>query len=375
MKNNPDSIKLPRRQFILGTATATAAALLPGGLYAADRASAPSGNDNRKVSVSGRRKLGSLEVSPLGLGCMSMAGVYNPRQPKAAMVRVIRQAVDNGVDFFDTAEVYGPFFSEEIVGEALKPFRDKVAIASKFGFAYDGDKITGRNSRPEHIRAAVDGSLKRLQTDKIDLLYLHRMDPATPIEDIAGTVKDLIQKGKVRNFGLSEVSPETIRKAHAVQPVAALQSEYSLLERVMEHDVLPLCAELGIAFVPWGPVCRGMLTGRFDENYIPEAEFRRAGVPYFTPEALKANLKVTQLARDWGKKKNATAAQIALAWLLAQKPFIVPIPGTTNPDHLMENLGGLSVTFTNDELKEFRAALKAIPTVGCRIPQTVFQNL
>lgn len=321
-----------------------------------------------------KRKIRSLAVTPVGLGCMSMAGVYNASQPKEAMVKVIRQAVDNGVDFFDTAEVYGPFFSEEIVGEALRPVRDKVVIASKFGFAYDGNRVTGRGSRPEHIRAAVEGSLKRLQTETIDLLYLHRMDPAVPIEDIAGAVKDLIRKGKVREFGLSEVSPDTIRRAHAVQPVAALQSEYSLLERVMERDILPLCEELGIAFVPWGPVCRGMLTGRFDESYIPEPEFRRAGVPYFTPEALKANLKVTGLAREWAKKKDATPAQIALAWLLAQKPFVVPIPGTTNPAHLMENIGALSVSFTSDEMKEFRTSLEAIPTVGFRDPQSVFQN-
>lgn len=322
-----------------------------------------------------KRKIGSLAVNPIGLGCMSMAGIYNTSQPKEAMVKVIRQAVDNGVDFFDTAEVYGPFYSEEIVGEALRPVRGKVVIASKFGFAYDGNKVTGRNSRPEHIRAAVEGSLKRLQTDTIDLLYLHRMDPAVPIEDIAGAVKDLVQKGKVREFGLSEISPDTIRRAHAVQSVAALQSEYSMLERVMERDILPLCAELGIAFVPWGPVCRGMLTGRFDESYIPEPEFRRAGVPYFTPEALKANLKVTALAQDWAKRKDSTAAQIALAWLLAQKPFIVSIPGTTNPAHLAENIGALSVNFTSAELKEFRTSLEAIPTVGFRPHSSVFQNL
>ena len=322
-----------------------------------------------------RRKIGSIEVSAIGLGCMNMAGVYNPPQDKGEMIKVIRQAVEDGVDFLDTAEVYGPRFSEEIVGEALKPFRNKVSIASKFGFDFSGNGRNGRNSRPEHIRTAVEGMLSRLQTDTIDLLYLHRMDPGTPIEDIAGTVKDLIKEGKARNFGLSEVSPETIRKAHAVQPVAALQSEYSMLERVMEHDILPLCEELGIAFVPWGPVCRGMLTGRFDENYIPEAGFRRAGVPYFTPEALKANLKVTELAKQWAAKKNATPAQIALAWLLAQKPFIVPIPGTTNPNHRKENSGGLAVDFTNQELSELRASLEAIPTIGFRSPDSVFQNL
>lgn len=347
----------------------TAVALGSTTAWGADKSGPAQTSKNRK------RRIRSLAVSPIGLGCMSMAGIYNASQPKEAMVKVIRQAVDNGVDFFDTAEVYGPFYSEEIVGEALKPVRGKVVIASKFGFAYDGNRVTGKNSRPEHIRAAVEGSLERLQIETIDLLYLHRMDPAVPIEDIAGAVKGLIQNGKVREFGLSEVSPDTIRRAHAVQPVAALQSEYSLLERVMEPDILPLCEELGIAFVQWGPVCRGMLTGRFDESYVPEPEFRRAAVPYFTPEALKANLKVTALAQDWAKRKNATAAQIALAWLLAQKPFIVPIPGTTNPAHLTENIGALSVTFTSDELKEFRTSLEAIPTVGFRSSQSVLQNL
>lgn len=321
-----------------------------------------------------KRKIGSLEVSAIGLGCMNMAGIYNPPQDKGEMVKVIRKAYENGVDFFDTAEVYGPFYSEEIVGEAIAPFRKKINIASKFGFSYNGNNVTGRNSRPEHIRSAVEGMLKRLRIETIDLLYLHRMDPNVPIEDIAGTVKDLIKEGKTRNFGLSEVSPETIRKAHAVQPVAALQSEYSMLERVMEQDMLPLCEELGIAFVPWGPLCRGMLTGRFDENYIPEKEYRRAGVPYFTPEALKANLKVTNLAKEWAAKKNATPAQIALAWLTAQKPFIVPIPGTTNPNHLMENIGGLNVEFTNTELKELRTSLEAIPTIGFRDTASVFKN-
>ncbi len=333
--------------------------------------------NNHPISYSDKkkRKVGSLKVSAIGLGCMSMAGVYNPRQDKAEMVKLIRNAYDNGVDFFDTAEVYGPFFSEEIVGEALKPFRNKVSIASKFGFDFNGNSVIGRNSQPQHIKQAVEGMLKRLQTDTIDLLYLHRMDPNVQIEEIAETVKDLIKEGKARNFGLSEVSPETIRKADAIQPVAALQSEYSMMEREMEHDILPLCEELDIAFVPWGPVCRGMLTGRFDENYIPETEYRRAGVPYFTTEALKANLKVTELAKEWAVKKNATPAQIALAWLVAQKPFIVPIPGTTNVNHLTENNGSLNVSFSNAELKEIRTSLEAIPTIGFREKKSVFENL
>lgn len=322
-----------------------------------------------------KRKIGSLEVSAIGLGCMSMAGVYNPPQNKGEMVKLIRKAYENGVDFFDTAEVYEPFFSEEIVGEAIAPFRKKINIASKFGFSYNGNNVTGKNSSPQHIRSAVEGMLKRLGVETIDLLYLHRMDANVPIEDIAGTVKELIKDGKAKNFGLSEVSPETIRKAHAVQPVAALQSEYSMPERVMEQDIFPLCEKLGIAFVPWGPLCRGMLTGRFDENYIPEKEYRRAGVPYFTTEALKSNLKVTELAKEWAVKKNATPAQIALAWLTAQKPFIVPIPGTTNSNHLMENIGALNVEFTAAELKELEASLKAIPTIGFRKPESVLKDL
>lgn len=369
--------EINRRDFLQNSTLISAGLLLSSTkLFSfANKENKISNNLNISYSNIKRRKIGSLEVSAIGLGCMNMAGVYNPPQDKGEMVTVIHKAFDNGVDFFDTAEVYGPKLSEEIVGEALKSFRSKVNIASKFGFDFSGSGRNGRNSNPEHIRTAVEGMLKRLQTDTIDLLYLHRMDPGTPIEDIAGTVKDLIKEGKARNFGLSEVSPETIRKAHAVQPVAALQSEYSMLERVMETDMLPLCEELGIAFVPWGPLCRGMLTGRFDESYTPEAGFRRAGVPYFTPEALKANLKVTGLAKEWAAKKNTTPAQIALAWLTAQKPYIVPIPGTTNPNHLMENIGGLKVVFTDVELNELRTSLEAIPTIGFRERESVYQNL
>lgn len=370
MKNS-----INRRRFLQNSILTTAGIALGGYALASGRTTKNNINSANTSSGKKKRKIGSLEVSPIGLGCMSMAGIYNAPQPKAEMVKVIQLAVENEVDFFDTAEVYGPFYSEEIVGEALKPFRNKVNIASKFGFDFDGNKTTGKNSKPAHIRSAVEGTLKRLQIETIDLLYLHRMDSNTPIEDIAGTVKELIQQGKVRNFGLSEVSPETIRKAHAVQPVAALQSEYSMLERVMEHDIIPLCEKLGIAFVPWGPLCRGMLTGRFNENYIPEKEYRRAGVPYFTPEAVKANLKVTNLTKAWAEKKNTTPAQIALAWLLAQKPFIVPIPGTTNENHLLENIGGLNIEFTSAELKELRTSLEAITTIGFRNPESVFKDL
>lgn len=367
MKNN-----INRRNFLQNSTLLSAGLILSGTGCLSLKGD---GSAASNTAAKGKRKIGSLEVSAIGLGCMNMAGIYNPPQDKSAMVNVIRKAYENGVDFFDTAEVYGPFYSEEIVAEAIAPFRKEVNIASKFGFSYRGNSVSGRDSSPEHIRSAVEGMLSRLQIETIDLLYLHRMDPNVPIEDIAGAVKDLISEGKARNFGLSEVSPETIRRAHAVQAVAALQSEYSMLERVMEHDILPLCEELGIAFVPWGPLCRGMLTGRFNEDYIPEAGFRRAGVPYFTPEALAANLKVTELAKEWAEKKNATPAQIALAWLTAQKPFIVPIPGTTNPDHLMENIGGLHIEFTNEELNELRNSLEAIPTIGFRSRDSVLEDL
>lgn len=331
-------------------------------------------NTGKTATISEKRKLGSLEVSSLGLGCMSMAGIYNAPQPKPEMIKVIRSAYEQGVTFFDTAEVYGPFYSEEIVGEALAPFRNKVVIASKFGFDYEGNRTIGRNSRPEHIRQAVEGMLKRLQTDVIDLCYLHRMDPQVPIEDIAGTVKNLIQEGKIKHFGLSEVSPETIRKAHAVQRVSAIQAEYSMLERVMEKEILSTCEELGIGFVPWGPVARGFLTGRFDEHFVPNPSYRLAGVHYFTPEALKANLVLFQLVKKWAIRKNATPAQISLAWLQAQKPWIVPIPGTTNPDHLKENLGAEAVRFSTAELNEMRASISEIKLVGVRTAESVLTN-
>lgn len=256
------------------------------------------------AAAKGPRKLGSLTVSPLGLGCMSMAGgFYDPRQDKQEMVRLIRGAFDRGVTLFDTAEVYGPFVSEEDVGEALAPIRDKVVIATKFGFEFPTGQRGGRNSKPEHIRQAVEGSLRRLKTDVIDLYYLHRVDPKVPVEDVAGTVKDLIGAGKVKHFGLSEAAPQTIRRAHAVQRVTALQSEYSLIERVVENGILSICEELGIGFVPWGPVHRGCLTGRFDANSRFEKADRRSTVPTFTPEALRANTRVLDLVRQWAKRK------------------------------------------------------------------------
>jgi aryl-alcohol dehydrogenase-like predicted oxidoreductase len=321
------------------------------------------------------RKLGTLEVSPIGLGCMSMkSGSYNPPRDKKDMIPVIRGAVDLGVTFFDTAEVYGPFSDEELVGEALAPLRDKVVIASKFGFDFINGKRAGRNSRPEHIKQAVEGMLKRLRTDRIDLLYLHRLDPNVPVEEVAGVVKDLIKEGKALHFGLSEVSPATLRKAHAEQTVAALQSEYSLIQRALENEVIDTCGELGIGFVPWGPVCRGFLGDKFNEYSRFSDDSRFTGVPYFTPEAIRAHMEVLILVREWARKKEATPAQISLAWLLAQRPYIVPIPGTTKLHHMKENMGALSITFTEGELKEFREALEEISLIGIRDPQSALTD-
>lgn len=351
--------QLSRREFLQKTGLAVAGITL-------------SNFSNAQNIVAKTRKIGSLEVSPLGLGCMSMAGIYNPSMPKDEMVAVIRKAYENGITFLDTAEVYGPFYSEEIVGEAIKPFRNKVSVATKFGFSFNGTQTTGRGSKPEQIKAAIDGSLKRLQIETIDLAYLHRADPNVPIEDVAGTVKELIQAGKVRNFGLSEVSPDTIRRANAVQKVAALQSEYSMLERVVEVEILSLCEQLDIAFVPWGPVARGFLTGRFDENTT--FDFRRTSVPYFDKANIGANVVLSTFVKEQAQKKGITPAQFSLGWLLAQKPFIVPIPGTTNQAHLVENIGGMNVTFTPTELKEIRESLSKIELKGVRKPESVHQN-
>jgi aryl-alcohol dehydrogenase-like predicted oxidoreductase len=306
---------------------------------------------------------------------MSMvAGFYNPAPPRQEMVALIRGAVERGVTFFDTAEVYGPFASEEIVGEALAPFKGKVVIATKFGFNFQDGRTSGRNSRPENIRRAVEGSLKRLRVETIDLLYQHRADPNVPVEDVAGTVKELIQAGKVKHFGLSEMSPRTIRRAHTVQPVTAVQSEYSLLERAMENGVLSTCEELGIGFVPWGPTARAFLTDRFNEYSRFAQEDRRASVPLFTPEALATNMQLLRLAREWALRKGVTPAQFSLAWLLAQKPFIVPIPGPTNPHHLNENLGAAGVKFTADELREIRAAVSQLKVQGVRAPESALTD-
>ncbi len=329
-----------------------------------------------------KRKLGKsdLEVSALGLGCMGMSFSYGPPKDKKEMTALLRAAVERGVTFFDTAEVYGPFTNEALVGEALAPFREQVAIATKFGFDVSpnfdprGTKgPPGLNSRPEHIKQAVEGSLKRLKVEAIDLLYQHRVDLNVPIEDVAGAVQELIQQGKVKHFGLSEAGVQTIRRAHAVLPVTALQSEYSLWWRAPETDVLPVLEELGIGFVPYSPLGRGFLTGKINEHTtFDRSDFRR-GLPRFTPEALKANQALVDLLGQIGKRKQATPAQIALAWLLAQKPWIVPIPGTTSLHRLEENLGAASVQLTPDDLREIDAAAARITVQGARYPEPLEQ--
>ena len=316
-----------------------------------------------------KRKLGNsdLEVSALGLGCMGMSYGYGPAPDKQEMISLIRTAVEHGVTFFDTAEVYGPFANEELVGEALAPLRDRVVIATKFGFKISPEgKQIGVDSRPEHIREVADASLKRLKTDRIDLLYQHRVDTEVPIEDVAGTVKDLIREGKVKHFGLSEAGVQTIRRAHAVQPVTALQNEYSLWWRRPEEEVLPAMEELGIGFVPFSPLGRGFLTGKIDENTTFDRHDFRNTVPRFTPEARKANQVVVDLLRRIAEQKNATPAQIALAWLLAQKPWIVPIPGTRKLHRLEENIGAVDVELTADDLREIDTAASQIMVQGAR---------
>jgi aryl-alcohol dehydrogenase-like predicted oxidoreductase len=313
------------------------------------------------------RKLGTLEVSEMGFGCMSISANYGPAADKQQGIEVIRAAFEKGVTFFDTAEVYGPYTNEELVGEALAPFRDKVVIASKFGF--DNENGGTLNSQPRHIRKVVEASLKRLRTERIDLYYQHRVDPKVPIEDVAGAIKDLIKTGKVLHFGLSEASAKTIRRAHAVQPVIAVQTEYSLMQRDPEKNgVLATCEALGIGFVPWGPIGQGYLAGKIDARakFDPKTDMR-SGFPRFSPENIAANMPIVDLLRRFAEKKNATPAQISLAWLLAQKPFIVPIPGTRNIDHLSENLGAINVQLTPADLREIDTAVSNIKVHGGRM--------
>jgi len=327
-----------------------------------------------------KRKLGrgNLEVSTIGLGCMGMSFAYGPPPDKREMISLLRAAVERGVTFFDTAEVYGPFANEELVGEALAPVREQVVIATKFGFdlrpEFDARGRTGPpgvNSRPEHIEQAVEGSLKRLRVDTIDLLYQHRVDPDVPIEDVAGAVEDLIRKGKVRHFGLSEASAQTIRRAHAVQPVTALQSEYSLWFRTPEAEIIPTLEELGIGFVPYSPLGRGFLTGTVDENTSFDRSDFRSALPRFAPDAIKANQALVRLLADIAARKGATPAQIALAWLLAQKPWIVPIPGTTKLHRLDENLRAAAIELTAADLRDIDGAAAQITVQGARYPEAL----
>ncbi|MGU9828728.1 aldo/keto reductase [Pseudomonas sp. LF242] len=323
-----------------------------------------------------KRTLGnsSLEVSALGLGCMGMSFGYGAPADAQQMIALLRGAVEQGVTFFDTAEVYGPFTNEALLGEALAPLRDQVVIATKFGFALDpssNGKGAGLNSRPEHIRLVTEASLKRLKTDVIDLFYQHRVDPNVPIEDVAGAVKDLIQEGKVKHFGLSEAGAATIRRAHAVQPVTALQSEYSLWWRKPETEILPLLEELGIGLVPYSPLGKGFLTGKFDSQSTFDSSDFRSSLPRFTPQALKANQALVALLREVGQRKNATPSQIALAWLLAQKPWIVPIPGTIKAARLSENLGAVQLQLSAQELQDLDVAASSIQVEGERYPEAL----
>ena len=353
---------LSRRDFLANTA------LLGAGLAAGPSLWAASSDQTKGINKMKTRKLGQLEVSELGLGCMSISANYGAPAPRDQGIKVIRAAHEKGVTLFDTAEVYGPYTSEELVGEALAPIRDKVHIATKFGFNLE-DASGGLNTRPEHIKKVAEASLKRLRTDRIDLFYQHRVDPKVPIEEVAAAVKDLIKEGKVLHFGLSEASAKTIRRAHAVQPVTAVQTEYSLMERGPEKNgVLATCGELGIGFVPWGPIGMGYLTGKIDARTQLDAKTDlRSGFDRFSPENLVANTPIVEELKRFAEKKNATPAQISLAWLLAQKQFIVPIPGTRNIDHLNENLGAINIQLTPDDLRELDSAFSKIKVQGGRM--------
>lgn len=377
---NPQVAPTPRRQWLAAAASLGIAPWLLGACAApaaAPRAAAAG------PAPATRRRLGPLEVFPIGLGCQWHPGrhpqavndLYASSTDRAAAIALIRRAVDLGVTFFDTAEVYGPFMSEEILGEALQGgLRERVVVSTKFGMNVDlqtGQRLGGFNSRPDHVRRAVDGILRRLRTDRIDLLYQHRVDPAVPIEDVAGTIKDLVGQGKVLHWGLSEPGLQTIRRAHAVHPLAAIQNEHSMLWRGSEAQVLPLCEQLGIGFVPWSPLGMGFLAGTVNAgSRFGETDFR-ASVPRFAPENLPANLPLVDVVRTWARRKNATPAQIALAWLTAKKPWIVPIPGTTNVKHLEENVVAAALSFSAAELAELDAAVAATPIRGARLSPAV----
>ncbi len=371
-----DSRAIGRRDFLANAALVGAGlAIGPSAWAASSEPKARSDDRRRREGQKMKtRKLGSLEVPELGSGCMSISANYGPPADRNQGIKVIRAAHEKGVTFFDTAEVYGPYTNEELVGEALAPFRDQVVLATKFGFDLEAG---GLNSRPEHIRKALEGSLKRLRTDRIDLYYQHRVDPKVPIEDVAGAIKGIIKEGKVLHFGLSEASAKTIRRAHAVQPVMAIQTEYSLMTRDPERNgVLGTCEELGIGFVPWGPVGMGYLTGTMDARtrFDPKTDLR-AGFERFTPENLAANRPVVDLLRSFAKKKGATPAQLALAWLLSQKPWIVPIPGTTNMAHLEENLGAIHVQLTPADLREMDDTFSKVAVHGGRMAESYMRDV
>jgi aryl-alcohol dehydrogenase-like predicted oxidoreductase len=375
--NTRDGRAIGRRDFLANAALVGAGLAIGPSVWAAS-SDQPEARSDKGLPRGGNkmktRKLGSLEVSELGSGCMSISANYGPPAHRDQGIKVIRAAHEKGVRFFDTAEVYGPYTNEELVGEALAPFRDQVVVATKFGFDLEAG---GLNSRPEHIKKALEGSLKRLKTDRIDLYYQHRVDPKVPIEDVAGAIKGLIKEGKVLHFGLSEASAKTIRRAHAVQPVTAIQTEYSLMTRDSERNgVLETCEELGIGFVPWGPVGMGYLTGKVDAGtkFDPKTDLR-AGFSRFTPENLAANRPVVDLLRSFAKKKGATPAQFALAWLLAQKPWIVPIPGTRNMDHLEENLGAIQIQLTPADLREIDVAFSKVTVHGGRMAESYMRDV
>lgn len=380
---NRRTSEMGRRGFLSTAGSLAATPLLVGtGPQASAQETAQGTGVNSTASkLSGRRKLGLLEVSSLGLGVQNMHRTYQTTIPsRPEMINIIRTSHERGVTFFDTAEAYGPHECERILGEAIAPFRDKVVITSKFGWNIDletGERRPGLNSRPERIKLAVDGMLKRLRTDRIDLLYQHRVDPEVPIEDVAGAVKDLMDQGKILHWDLSEMGLDTLRRAHAALPVTAVQNEYSMLWRGPEDQVIPVCEELGIGFVPWSPLGVGFLTGAIDERTrFAEGDIRGIETR-FSPENLPANLTLVKLLGDWADRKQATAAQIALAWVMAQKPWIVPIPGTTQMPHMLENIGAASISFTPEEIDELNSAVAAIKVRGQRLPDAVlaFSNV
>ncbi|RKI42207.1 aldo/keto reductase [Corallococcus sp. AB004] len=366
--------KMGRRFFMLSTGALAATPLLGGAAAHASAKPAVSRRTSAETSM-GRRKLGKLEVSSVGLGVQNMSRTYQTTVPsRPEMLNIIRTAFDRGVTFFDAAEAYGPHEVERILGEGVAPFRNKVVIASKFGWNIDletGERRPGLNSRPDHIKMVVEGMLKRLRTDRIDLLYQHRVDPGVPIEDVAGAVKELMAQGKVLHWGLSEMGLSTLRRAHAALPVSAVQSEYSMLWRGPEEAVLPLCQELGIGFVPWSPLGVGFLTGAIDTKTRFAPGDIRGVESRFSPENLPHNLALVDLVKRWAEQKRATPAQIALAWLMAQKPWIVPIPGTTQMAHMLENIGAAGVRFTPSELAELNGAVSAVEVRGARLPEQV----